>query len=112
MTPEQERKLARLKNYRSAYELILTNGTVRYLVCYTSRKSKIGAYRAAQKRFDSLMKATGGISPWVAKPTEVFHGDEWRIYFSGRTQREAILAGELPFIGNLNQAANQEGAAA
>jgi hypothetical protein len=26
---------------------------------------------------------------------------EWRVYFSGRTQREAYVSGELTYIGHL-----------
>ena len=99
MTDLQIAKLARIKNYHSRYEIVLTDGTQKFLVLYTSRRSKRGLYAAANQRREALASITGEDGYWVVNgKTSPQMGDgDWRIFFSGRTQRECILDGELPF---------------
>jgi hypothetical protein len=93
-----EEKLARLKNRNTRYEIILTNGTdAKYLVLYTAQHSQSGLYAAVRQRYAAILVITGGELPFAAKRSDIFHGREWRCFFSGRTQREAIIEGELPF---------------
>jgi hypothetical protein len=92
-----DEKLAQLKNYRTRYEVILTNGTETFLVQYTSAHSQVGLRRTYSARRAAIHQITKDFIPFQAKTGEVFHGKEWRMLFSGRTQREAILTGELPF---------------
>lgn len=93
-----EDQLARLKNRQTRYEIVLTNGTAaKYLVLYTARHSQSGLRAAMRQRYDALLVITGGAEPFVAKRTDIFKANEWRCFFSGRTQREAIIEGEHPF---------------
>jgi hypothetical protein len=96
MTPEQLRKLARIKNYRTRYEVIMSSGVDRRLVVYMSGRSFRQLLCAIQDRIENI-KAVAGADVWVN--SRKFTAGDWAIEFSGRTQREAILAGEYPFIG-------------
>ena len=93
---EIDRKLARLKNRHTRYEVILTNGTVTYLVQYTGRHSRHGLVDACIHRSEAIRSKTNDTMPYISKPGEPWQS-EWRILFSGRTQREAIVNGEHPF---------------
>jgi hypothetical protein len=93
-----EDKLARLKNRNTRYEIVLTNGTdTKFLVLYTAQHSQSGLRAAVRQRYDAILVLTGGEAPFAAKRSDVFNGNEWRCFFSGRTQREAIIEGEHPF---------------
>jgi hypothetical protein len=93
-----DEKLARLKNHNTRYEIVLTNGTdTKYLVLYTARHSQSGLRAAIRQRYDAILVLTGGEAPFAVKRSDIFKGREWRCFFSGRTQREAIIEGELPF---------------
>jgi hypothetical protein len=93
-----EDKLGRLKNRHTRYEIVLTNGTdAKYLVLYTAQHSQSGLRAAVRQRYDAILVITGGELPFAAKRSDTSTGNEWRCFFSGRTQREAILSGELPF---------------
>jgi hypothetical protein len=93
-----EEKLARLKNRNTRYEIVLTNGKdTKFLVLYTAQHSQSGLRAAVRQRYDAILVITGGELPFAAKRSDIFGGNEWRCLFSGRTQREAIITGELPF---------------
>jgi hypothetical protein len=93
-----EEKLARLKNRNTRYEVVLTNGSEeKYLVLYTAQHSNRGLIAAIRQRYDAILAKTGGELPYAVKAGQKFAGNEWRCFFSGRTQREAIMAGELEF---------------
>jgi hypothetical protein len=93
-----EEKLARLKNRCTRHEVVLTNGTdTKFLVLYTAQHSNRGLIAAIRQRYDAILAKTCGELPYAVKPDQKFAGNEWRCFFSGRTQREAILAGELEF---------------
>ena len=96
MTDTQIRKLSRIKNYRTRYELTISNGEVTYLVCYAERNNRRGMIEILQKRYDRIAKLTG--SDVAIDGTEGESGN-WRIKWSGRTQRECILSGEHDFLG-------------
>jgi hypothetical protein len=100
LTAEQERKLLKLKNCHTRYELVLTNGTQRYRVCYSAQHSRRGIIAGTRENYDAVIEITGGAAPFVAEPSDVFHGNEWRVLFSGRTQRACILDDELVWVGS------------
>ena len=112
MSPETLAKLERIKRYATRYELIAERGETRILILYTSQRSRPGLLVACRQRGPDVVALccpsgeeliTFGEN-WADGATI----GEWRIRFSGRTQREAIIAGELPWIG----AAAEMGAAA
>ena len=94
---EQARKLARIKNRHTRYEVVLTNGVDTYLVMYTPQHSKRGVMAVARERYHHILHITGSMIPCIADRGDVFHGNEWRVLFSGRTQRECYLSGVYPF---------------
>lgn len=101
-------KLARLHNRGTAYELAMSrtlpDGTKdARLVAYTPRRNRNGLFDACcdKRRVDYLMKLTGSDNLRFGK--RVVDGatmGEWTVNFSGRTQREAIIEGELPYVGD------------
>lgn len=102
MTATLENRLARLKNYRTRYELIATNADGRkVLVRYTSRVGRRGLYDALTQDAEQICQFFGTDSIHFGKrAADGATMGEWTIKFSGRTQREAILCGELPFYAH------------
>ncbi len=98
---EWERKVTRIKNYHSRYELILTDGTNTYLVAYVSGRSFRMAMTAAQNRIAELNAVTGDDDVYVEgrKSSPIPADAKWRIRYSGRTQRECYDNGVWPLIG-------------
>lgn len=103
MISDSDRKLSRLnaiKNRSTRYEVILTNGTLKYRAGYTGRHSQAGVRSIATKNFDDIKRLAGTPDIWWIKPKPGFHEGEWWIGFSGRTERESILEGELVWVGS------------
>jgi len=104
LTEQQIVALGRLQHCPTRYEAVLTTPEgQRLLVGYTPRKSKAGLLRAAQRVGPQIVAAMPGLTDehrmtWAAGGFDLGNGA--RIAFSGRTQRDAIMAGtELPFLG-------------
>jgi hypothetical protein len=94
-------KLNRLTNRGTAYELIAVSPNMtKVLAGYTPRRSKEGIVRMLQKNGAAWTKKVREITIEFIKmgkgPTAKL-GD-LTIFFTGRTQREAILEGELPWF--------------
>ena len=108
---ERDRKLDRLKNRPTRYELILTDGETSYLVGYSVGRSRHSLLMCAQKSARQIIKATGlGDDAKLVWKSNGVHGARaemgtpekaWSLRFSGRTQREAISGQEHPFIGDV-----------
>ena len=98
-TANKIKRLESLKNRRTLYEaaIILPNGT-KMLMCYCG-KSYSKLYRAAQSRYDAIKAKTGFSEFAVYVPNKKVLPDETLplIKFTGRTEREAIIDGELPY---------------
>lgn len=100
-----QEQLERLKHHATAYELHATNGSQSILVCYC-RKTKPGLINAltrtlnsGSRRIDLLsVKTSTKPESWTWEAGAAVKSGEWRVHFSGRTEREAIIAGELPSI--------------
>lgn len=98
-------KLARLQNYATRYELIATDGTQMILLCYSVRRSRQIILETLRKHGPAILQlvnAKEDSAITFEKPASrgVRIGN-WAFRFTGRTQREAIIAGEHPFIGTL-----------
>lgn len=103
MTPELTAKLARLKNFHTRYEIVATKDGQKILAGYTARRGRRGLLGMLSMHAAAWTALTGDNAIQFAKRTAdggTMGG--WKINFSGRTQREAILGGELPFITKLN----------
>ncbi len=107
MNANLERRLARLKNYRTRYELAIRHPDGRcYLVSYSDRKSRDAIFHsvAAESRATRLIELTG--DPQIRFGKRVADGatmGEWTVNFTGRTQRECFLGDggpELDYIGD------------
>ena len=98
MTAEQERKLTRIKNYHTRYEAIITDGTITYLLAYICGKSFSNLYRATANRVAEVNKVTNA-ETWIQN--RKLTAGTFEIKYSGRTQREAILDGEYPYVGSV-----------
>ncbi len=99
MTENQTVKLKAIKNRATRYELVLSSeGSHQKLrLCYTGRKNRSGLMAAIRANGPELVKLTGASDFQLSKGPAATLGS-WRLAFSGRTQREAIIAGELPWF--------------
>lgn len=99
MTTEQQTKLARIQRYATRYELVLEHDGARYLVQYTSQRSRRGLLASARTMADHIVRIAGGDEiTFASRAADGAMVNGWKLHFSGRTQRECILAGELPFV--------------
>jgi len=101
-TEEQIKRLEGLHNRQSRYEIVASKGDVTLRVGYTVRKSRHGLLNTLRRYPEStvpLFCPKGNEMVTFLKPA--VHGctiGEWLIRFSGRTEREVILNGELQHI--------------
>jgi hypothetical protein len=98
-------KLERLKNRSSAFELMAVNDEMlKVLVGYTPQRSKIGMLKMIQKNGENWAPRLTGIEINFIKngnkgPTARM--GQFTVFFTGRTQREALLEGELPWFEDI-----------
>jgi hypothetical protein len=97
MTESQNIKLEAIKNRATRYELVLQRGAERLRLCYTGRKNRHGLIDAIRRNGAELVQLTGAEAFKLEAGPAAIMGD-WRLSFSGRTQREAIIAGELAWF--------------
>jgi hypothetical protein len=99
MTPELERKLERLRHYSTRYEVVGRNGDVTILAGYTSKKTRHGLLGMVRQHGEAWVEYANSTSlQFRGKAADGVQVGEWTITFSGRTQREAYIAGEHPFV--------------
>ena len=107
LTPEQIKKMESLRHFSTRYELILqTPSGKKYLVVYTPRRNYKGILDALHENNSEkgrkILKILDLPEDTNLKKDEKYKGfmfpDGSKIFFSGRTQKDAILGGELPFI--------------
>ena len=95
-------RLASMTRESTLYELALTSPdrTRKILVAYCNRTGRRGLYNAVAKdgRREAIVALTGTEEITFAKRSaDGAKMNGWEIKFSGRTQREAIAQGELPY---------------
>lgn len=108
-----QEKLQRLQGGLTRYELIAERGEQRVLIAYCMRMGRHTILTACQKHGQALIDYMGISDKDLLvflRPAKLgAHigpaSNPWSIRFSGRTQRDAISGGELPFIGDLGQKA-------
>jgi hypothetical protein len=96
-------RLERLRNRATLYELAMTRGEECILVAYSRLKGRRDIFNlvTADHRVGPIMARTGADHIEFARRTaDGATMGEWAIRFTGRTEREAIIAGELPYIGD------------
>lgn len=97
------KRLDRLHNRPTKYELAIThpNGSS-YLIRYTNRRNRTGMWDCLYQVAQAITDLTGTdyVDPaWLVKDGATV--GEWTIHFTGRTQRDAIINGELEFIEDI-----------
>ena len=105
MPATAQERLARIRNRQTLYELTIAHPDGRrYLVAYAQSKGRTDLWRSvtSEKRVDRIVKLTGTEEITFAKRAAdgATMGD-WAIRFTGRTQRDCIVEGELTYIGSL-----------
>lgn len=110
MDADLARKLDRLKNYRTRYELVAEGPFGRILVLYSDRNNQRGLLEAVCKNGEAFAKVTGGETITIGKrhgmPATCPNGV--KVFWSGRTQREAYIEGPLPFLLDLYEQRQEE----
>lgn len=100
MTHEQERKLARISGCYTVYEMVAEHADGRRLLAGYTRETRPGMLAMLRKNWDMWCKLTGKqAGTWEAH--KMIRFGAWTIRFSGRTQRQAIIEGELPWVGDV-----------
>jgi hypothetical protein len=112
MTPEQQRKLIAISLRRTSYELAATRGERSYFICYSESRSRSAFWSCVSA------PARAGALEWLTGATEITFGKraadggtlgDWRIHWTGRTKRQAIIEGELTFILDAVKEGKREG---
>jgi hypothetical protein len=106
LTPDQEAKLARLHRRATLYEAVMVNVKTdqRVLVGYTSNTrsrllSMLNRHSAAVIKLAGTDLMQGTREHRAGVPLGMVIMGDWLIGFSGRTERQAIYEGELPWVG-------------
>jgi len=104
MTETQIAKLERLHNHPTRYELVLQHAQTgeRVRLAYILRNNRSGLMDAIRRNGAELEAFTGSTTFDLSKkgqPAAAQLGS-WRASFSGRTQREAIISGELVWFAS------------
>jgi hypothetical protein len=108
----QTQKLERLRNRRTLYEVAAIRGESRVLISYAGQHSRHGLMKAisihGQQIVDVFqLPATARMTFGEKASDGVTLPGGIVIRFTGRTEREAILSGELSFIGELARVAKE-----
>lgn len=113
MTDTQIKRLTVLQRYATKYEVIVeTMDRRKALLGYSTVRSRSRLYTLMRRRGQLLIDVLGigekDIITWPKPATmgascETSSGEQYaRIMFSGRTERQAIMEGELSQIGTLD----------
>lgn len=105
LTEIQKRKLARCYNRRTLYEAtIIRPDGAKVLLAYVQSANKRGLRDAVWKRGQDIVSWLNAPADaemtWKRGSTDMQITGGGIVHLSGRTQREAIIEGELPYVGN------------
>lgn len=105
LTAEQKAAVARLAGYATRYEAAVVHPDGRYtLLCYTPRRNKQGLHAALSERAKAALAFLGAPDTAGVQHAKGAHellvDGGGRVIFTGRTQRDAIQEGKLPYIGD------------
>jgi hypothetical protein len=103
LTEEQARKLRQLRGCYTRYEveIALPDGR-KMLICYTSQKTLVRLREVIREWWTPIARAAGLLleEPRGMRDKKAYVFEDGSIIrYSGRTQRDAIAMGELPYIG-------------
>jgi hypothetical protein len=101
LTERQIRRLESIKNYHTQYEVLLIGPDGQnILIGYTSRHTRKGLLDLLRRHPDAVINLVGGDAKTTYGRKMLSFSSGWTAKFSGRTERDAILYGEMPFIGD------------
>lgn len=95
MTKEQKLRLKEIENHTTDYEVVMTDGTTTYLITYTSPPTfemMVRSMRCVAGEINDVAP-----SPVWERGNRILAGT-FELKYSGRTEREAILEGEHPYV--------------
>lgn len=99
MTEKQIKQLERIKNRRTLYEVVLLMPDGREFLAFYCVRTYLRLSVAAENRYEELKGKTGFDKFAVYPNTKPSKLETIPVLkFSGRTQRDAIIKGELPFF--------------
>ena len=107
MTTATLKALERIKGRNTLYELVCSDSStigkgvdqITYLLRYASR-SKSSLAKQIRHHGVALVKLTGATeATWNGQAAVM---GQWLVYWTGRTERDAIIGGEHPYITNIN----------
>jgi hypothetical protein len=98
MTENQNIRLEQIKNRATRYELVLRKAGHELRLAYTRRKNRAGMLDMIWRNSAELVSFTGAQEFKLGADKRSAIMGEWLVAFSGRTERDAILAGELPWF--------------
>lgn len=99
MNQAQQKYLQDIICRPTAYELAVEGNGQKLLLRYASRKTRQGLLKNVRFHGQRLVDLTGAERVTFGKrASDGATMGAWRIYFTGRTEREAIIEGELPYI--------------
>lgn len=100
-----QQKLESIHNRATRYELAAIMGERRVLIAYTGRRSRHGLLEACRKRGPQVVALTcpsgEELLNFDKKASNGATIGQWAIRFTGRTQRDAIMEGELPYVADV-----------
>jgi hypothetical protein len=100
LTERQLRRLESIKNYHTRYEALLVGPDEQnILIGYTSRQTRRGLLDLLRRHPDAVINLVGGDAKTTYGHKMVSFSSGWTAKFSGRTERDAILHGEMPSLG-------------
>lgn len=93
VSAEKAAKLEALRNRATRYELVLekAGAAERLRLCYTSKKNRTGLMAAIRNNGPELVALTGASDFKITREPSALLG-AWRVFFSGRTQRDCIVS--------------------
>lgn len=99
-------ELARLHRSPTRYEVRADHPDGRkLLIGYTARRSRSGIGSAIRQRIKIIATALdvgdADLFTWRKPASAGCDLGPWHIYITGRTQRDAVIGGELDYIGDL-----------
>ena len=105
LTESQANRLTRIARYRTKYELTMSDGTRSFLVAYSEGRARRDIMKCIQAdhRLPQILSLIGSETEitFAKRAVDGAVIGPWKIRWSGRTQRECILSGELPYVGDV-----------
>ena len=97
MSDDQIRKLNAIKNYSTRYELAVERDGRRFRIAYTVRHSRAGLLAAVRQHGTELVDFANS-DDMRFESKFVAHIGNAKVWFTGRTQHQSIIEGELVWL--------------